>query len=135
MTEIATQYFHEQNSIPGIFIRWYFYKLTVYSFLLYDKYFLVVFTNSVSWIKLNLRHIFHISANFKRMCMYFTWYFCQFLSAMSLPRTSKDLNFFLPSFFLLHWDKILTKSKILTNKPISSIFPKNSQINSQRIPK
>ena len=39
-----------------------------------------------------------------------------FLSAMSLRRTSKDLNScpsFLPSF-LLHWDKILTKTKSIS---------------------
>ena len=44
------------------------------------------------------------------------------------PFTSKDLYFlsFLPSSFLLHWDKILTKTKILTNKSILFIFPRNS---------
>ena len=37
-----------------------------------------------------------------------------FLSAMYLRRTSKDLNF----YFLNLWDKILTKIKISTNKSI-----------------
>ena len=46
----------------------------------------------------------------------------KFLSAISLRRTSKDLNF-LPSF-LLHWDKIFTKIKILTNQHKQSIPPK-----------
>ena len=46
-----------------------------------------------------------------------------FLSAISLRRTSKDLNF-LPSSFLLYWDKIFTKIKILTNQHKQSIPPK-----------
>ena len=54
-----------------------------------------------------------------------------FLSAMSLPRTSKDLNF-LSFFFSLHYPKILTKTLISTKYyssqriPFEKILPKNS---------
>ena len=42
---------------------------------------------------------------------------------MTLRRTSKDLNFW-PSSFLLYWDKIMKKTKILTHQRKQRIPPK-----------
>ena len=55
--------------------------------------------------------------------MKITWlhkFFGLFLSAMELALALLKIEIFLPSF--LHWDKILTKTIILTNKSIPFIF-------------
>ena len=61
-----------------------------------------------------------------------------FLSAMSLRLTFKDLNS-CPSFLLLYWDKILTKTKVLTNKnqllPYSNGSADFNNVNKEFLPK
>ena len=70
MTERETQYFHEQISIPHIFIKWYFHKMTVYSFLMSDKYcFGSIHQFSFLYKAQSQTHFsVDIFANWKRMC-------------------------------------------------------------------